>query len=139
MIEPFADIRFDLATAPLNNMADVLSDSSHRVEEHFVNAPPGMRTGMTKSEGPSRTQYALSDFKIRGANMPAKQETAAVSQPIEDIVTPEMIEVAVEVLLEDTLLDLGPSTAYNLAAEMLRRALISCRDKNRAVETPARL
>jgi hypothetical protein len=37
-------------------------DSSHRVEVHFVNAPPGMRSGLTKSEGPAevsvRTQYS---------------------------------------------------------------------------------
>jgi hypothetical protein len=38
-------------------------DSSHRVEVHFVNAPPGMRSGLTKSEGPAevsvRTQYSM--------------------------------------------------------------------------------
>jgi hypothetical protein len=38
-------------------------DSSHRVEVAFVNAPPGMRSGLTKAEGPAevsvRTHYSM--------------------------------------------------------------------------------
>jgi hypothetical protein len=38
-------------------------DSSHKVEVHFVNAPTGMRSGLTKAEGPAevsvRTHYSM--------------------------------------------------------------------------------
>jgi hypothetical protein len=41
-------------------------DSSHRVEVAFVNAPPGMRSGLTKSEGPAevavRTHYSMDNL-----------------------------------------------------------------------------
>jgi hypothetical protein len=41
-------------------------DSSHRVEVHFVNAPTGMRSGLTKSEGPAevsvRTHYSMDNL-----------------------------------------------------------------------------
>jgi hypothetical protein len=41
-------------------------DSNHRVEVHFVNAPSGMRSGLTKSEGPAevsvRTHYSMDNL-----------------------------------------------------------------------------
>jgi hypothetical protein len=39
------------SSAPPNLQGSL--DSSHRVEVHFGNAPPGMRSGLTKSEGPA--------------------------------------------------------------------------------------
>ena len=61
-------VRLGAATAaPATRAADTGGgDTTHSVEVSFLNAPPGMRTGMTKSEGPAevsvRTQYSMDNL-----------------------------------------------------------------------------
>jgi hypothetical protein len=52
------------AVTPVGPQTDAgAGDTSHRVEVHFMDAPAGLRAGVTRADGPAevavRTQYAL--------------------------------------------------------------------------------